>query len=336
MMRKSTRNKTVSNLTPLLGCNSDFTLGFFRTERRADLVSQHGHTLAFGDSVHRAVAKFTAQLEKMLLPIWKLGPDDNSWITRKRRKDLATIVDRAAHMSHIMRLEPDIIYYWPPTFKDEEFEPKRMECFNLEDMLRDSPYDKKTINGYERAVLRPGREEESEAIVRVVCFPGLVAYRRGGGELAQKELADEKAIPDTAPPDVQKSRKVMATQYGQKPLTGLEGFRTKVICKSVVVLQWSKQRLLTKEAGTSTHLDAIRSGNQDKYRKDYGGFVELYDHFREQPSVPARSEQPSPSRSWLSFGCVLSPTAGASENGAVLRKSKGRGGSRRPSRAHRS
>ena len=62
-------------------------------------------------------------------------------------------------------------------------------------------------------------------------------------------------------------------------LTGSEGFRTRVLCKSVVHLVWGKQRLLTREAGTAAHLDAMRDGNEQKYEDDRKGYVELYDYF---------------------------------------------------------
>ena len=273
-----------------------------------------------------------------MLPIWNLGGDQGTWKKEGRLNDLATIVDGAAHMSIIMRCQADTVYYWQPTFKDEEFEPKRMECFNLQDMLRDSPYDTKTINGFERAVLRPGREDESEAIVRVVCFPGLVAYRQGGGKLAQKELADEKAITDRAPPDVRHHRKVQSSRQGQKELDGSEGFRTKVICKSVVMLQWSKQRLLTKEAGTSAHLDAVRNHKIKNYAGDRPDFVELYDHFSEVTPKPLGDQQPSPGRSWSSiFGTARPPPGNATNEGSSSRQKPGsRGGGRRTSRSSRS
>jgi hypothetical protein len=174
------------------------------------------------------------------------------------------------------------VYYWPPTFKDEEFEPGRMECFNLKAMISESPYDKKTVNGFERAVLRDGHEHEGDAIVRVVAFPGLVAYRQHGGALAQQELEDEENQKrkrdgrEKLPPDVQRHRRMLASQ--EKSLTGDEGFRTRVISKSVVLLQWGKQRLLTNEAGTSRHVDAMKGkgGGTKKYEDDYKGFEELY------------------------------------------------------------
>ena len=162
-----------------------------------------------------------------------------------------------------------------------------MECFNVKAMITESPYDKKEVNGFERPVLRDGHQNEDEAIVRVVCFPGLVAYRQHGGALAEQELEDEESERRTRegreklPPDVQRHRRMIASR--EKTLTGDEGFRTRVISKSIVLLQWGKQRLLTKEAGTSRHVDAMKGkgAGMKKYEDDYVGFKELYDLYQE-------------------------------------------------------
>jgi len=146
-------------------------------------------------------------------------------------------------------------------------------------MIRESPYElKKQPNGQNRSVLK-GATEKAEAIVRITAFPGLVAHRQGGGLLAKELLRTEQLKDQTSkvnlPPDVRQLRQMTA----EPPLTGNEGFRTRVICKSVVHLQWGQQRLLTKEAGTSRHLDAMRDGGMAKYENDRNGFVELFDYF---------------------------------------------------------
>lgn len=163
-----------------------------------------------------------------------------------------------------------------------------MECINISAMISDSPYEKKIVNGHERPVLK-GSPENAEAIVKVVAFPGLVVHRQGGGALAKRLLAEEARDYQhiKAPPDVLRARR-MGTD-GDDKLTGDEGFRTRVICKSVVHLIWGRQRLLTKEAGTSAHLDAMRDGREKKYEDDRKGFVELYDYFLETNPDASRS-----------------------------------------------
>lgn len=153
-----------------------------------------------------------------------------------------------------------------------------MECINIADMISNSPFEKKIIDGHERSVLKQPTED-SEAIVKIVAFPGLVVHGQGGGALAKRLLHEEANDYQhtNAPPDVQRARRMA----GGDKLTGNEGFRTRVICKSVVHLVWGKQRLLTREAGTSAHIDAMRDGKEKKYEDDRKGFVELYDYFLE-------------------------------------------------------
>lgn len=143
-------------------------------------------------------------------------------------------------------------------------------------MINTSPYSKEVTDGYEETVL-VGPPEESEAIVKIVAFSGLVAHRQGGGELAQRQIQEE-AIKQNPSKDPQDAWGAHQIEKGSS-FTGDEGFRTRVLCKSVVHLIWGQQRLLTREAGTSTHLDALRSGRMDKYDVDREGFVELYEYF---------------------------------------------------------
>jgi hypothetical protein len=174
------------------------------------------------------------------------------------------------------------------TISPEEFDPERMECINIADMISNSPYEKKVVGGHESSVLKEG-EANSEAIVKVVAFPGLVVHRQGGGALARRLLQAETRDSQhfDAPPDVLRARRMGARDDDN--LTGDEGFRTRVLCKSVVHLVWGSQRLLTKEAGTSAHLDAKRDGKEQKYEDDRKGFIELYDYFLEHNPHASRA-----------------------------------------------
>lgn len=235
-----------------------------------------------------AVAPKVLQLEKMLLPLWAQGGTEPSWTAKNKRHELAEIVMAAAGLNQRMRLDGETVYSWPPTFKDEEFEPERMESFNLAEMITQSPYKRKEINGSERAILPKGSEHKSEAIVRVVCFPGLVAYAQGGGDVAKRELAGED--------DHATRPKTNKRHRAEDEPSGDDGFRTKVLSKSVVLLQWGKQRLLTKEAGTGRHIQAMKEGSK-KYEVDYEGFVELYDVFLKRTQQEREALQPN--GSWL-------------------------------------
>ncbi|KAF2170184.1 hypothetical protein M409DRAFT_19787 [Zasmidium cellare ATCC 36951] len=247
--------------------------GFARTRARAKRVQEFNKKPDQEALFKQAVNTMTRRLEKLLAPFYD-GKSKRLHATFPER--LHGIVRNAGELSRLMRLAPDVAYYWTSTFKDEEFAPGQMECYNLRDMILKSPYEKKVVGGMERAVAREGASpDQTEAIVKIVCFPGLDAYRQSGGSLAQEELSKERSRPDNAPPDVQAARKKL--KRNGDDYDGSEGFRSKTICKNVVYLIWGKQRLLTREAGTSRHIDAVRNGNMDKYTKDYEGFVELYD-----------------------------------------------------------
>lgn len=258
----------------MAGARLTFLPGFYRTKERAKKIESLG---GVADDVDFAINKLTVQLGYLLAPLSGLGVEQRS-LGARMLSEIRKVVAQAAEISQSIRATKDVVYYWPPTFKDEEFEPSRMECLNLDDMISNSPYDKKKVQGsFERAILRAGQENRSEAIVRVVCFPGLVAYRQHGGELGRKEVEAELEQRSFHPQDVQASY----ARSGDK-LDPNNGFRSKVICKSLVHLQWGKQRLLTREAGTSAHLDAMKAGNMKKYEDDTKHHVELYDEFEQR------------------------------------------------------
>lgn len=256
--------------------------GFARTEERAKLVNGYEMDTFALDF---RIASFQAQLAKLLTPFWSdQGAVDLS--TGKRGDELTAIISLAAKMAELIRRTPDVVYYWPPTFKDEEFEPARMEASNLSQMIQSSPYDKKKVGGIQRAVLREGFEHQKEAIVRIVTFPGIVAYRQYGGRLAAAELAAEGNAEQGQPEDVLRAR----DRFGQA-VTAKQGFRSRLIIKSVVYLEWGQQRLLTKEAGTSAHLDAVRDSNTSKYTDDSRSIKDLYTWYLEIDQLRRKAEE---------------------------------------------
>lgn len=297
---------------------SNFALGFFRTQQRAFIIVKHEKRSLTSATVNKAVVRVTLQLERLLLPLWVQGDTAASWTRSSKRNELTAIVNSAATLSQTMRKDFNTIYYWPPTFKDEEFEPERMECFNMTNMIRKSPYDmKRSGNGYERPVVRQGHRHEDTALVRIVCFPGLVSYQQGGGYAAKQEAVAEKNKARHNLADEQHTRRA-ATNVKARPRdvpTGEEGFRTRILCKAAVLLQWGNQRIRTREAGTSAHRNAVESGDK-KYEKDEEGFVELYDLFlnatANQKKDGPQGTSASPRRSWFSSipsSLGLSPSA---------------------------
>ncbi|KJX98872.1 hypothetical protein TI39_contig385g00021 [Zymoseptoria brevis] len=244
--------------------------GFVRAQERANAIKTFPKSTAHDKNFRFAVVQTTLALSKMLWPFWAI--ECSKSLRNIIFLRLEEIVQTAGKLGRAMRSSPNVIYYWPPVFKDEEYEPSRMECLNLVHMIKSSPYKRETVKGMIRPILKKGMENKSEAIVRVVCFHGIVAYRQGGGKLAKRELAKDKEGDSHMPADVRRARE----RVGDGPLTGNEGIRSKTICKSLVLLQWGKQRLLTKEAGTSAHIDANRDGKMEKYEQDSSPMKELY------------------------------------------------------------
>jgi hypothetical protein len=153
-----------------------------------------------------------------------------------------------------------------------------MECLNMVDMMNSSPYGTLIVNGVPRSVSKKNASENTEAIVRIVAFPGLVVHKQGGGALAERLLEEEaRAEKQREPPkDVET---VYRMSMDAEPITIESGFRMHVLCKSVMHLMWGKQMLLTREADTSAHIDAMKYGKTQKYVHHRQGFIELYDCF---------------------------------------------------------
>lgn len=263
--------------------------GFARTRQRgAKCVEFARSPTSRAEDAQRlaeAEAQLTRQLTKLLMPLWEVKKK-NIAASRTAAAEaigprLRAIVAATATLSRQMRLMPEVVFYWEPVHKDEVFEPARMESMNLRAMLESTPWVTKKVaagaaaaTGPAATVLRDGQEKRSQSLVQVVVFPGLVAWRQGGGERAKEEI--RRAIKEEAalPPDVR-----LAWRKGgdaARNLTGNDGYRTRVLAKGVVFLHWSRQRLLTLEAGTSAHHDAVSNGETGKYREDYEGFVELW------------------------------------------------------------
>ncbi|KAM0720156.1 hypothetical protein Q7P37_004292 [Cladosporium fusiforme] len=250
--------------------------GYSRTRSRAIHCRRFNAETAVPSKEYEAAKlKVKLALVKMMGPLYH-PKQATQHISNDLTKELSKIVDIAGDLSREMRQCEDAIYYWPPTFKDD-----RMECLNLESMIKASPYARENANGHETTVL-VGPPEQAEALVKIVAFPGLVVHRKGGGSLASRLLHEERSQQDDPrmPPDVLEARR--RERGSPFNITGDEGFRTRLLCKSVVHLIWGRQRLLTREAGTSAHLDAMRDGNLEKYDDDRQGFIELYDYFKRQ------------------------------------------------------
>lgn len=59
-------------------------------------------------------------LEKMLTPLYTLKQSSPHDFPQGLRSALESIVSKSAELSREMRECNNVIYYWPPTFKDGE------------------------------------------------------------------------------------------------------------------------------------------------------------------------------------------------------------------------
>lgn len=202
-------------------------------------------------------------------------------------------------MSIDIRRQGDVVYYFQPMFKNEEFDVQRMTCANLRPTQVAAPRvevprtyedeDDDEVGGWDEegndAVRGEGRGEDEMdetaggeaggeaytplpiAKVRVICSLPLVAYRQGGGRLAERMLRNEQAefrarqtpahrdgngqcingggeggLTSMIRPGHERRNEQgrYVNKYGKSP--GVEdGIRSKVLCKGIVALSWGQR-----------------------------------------------------------------------------------------------
>lgn len=170
----------------------------------------------------------TLQLRSLLQPIRDLNSKPTC--TKGYTQKLYVIVDDATALNFAIRSTRDVIYHFPPVFKDEEFEPKRMHCENLPDMQRECPLENFDTDGKKIPAPEPRGDPTDVALVRVVCSLGCVAYRKGGGDLAKELLAKEETEVDHSIPPELRSRNAKRKFYGRE-ITEEDGVRSRTLSK---------------------------------------------------------------------------------------------------------
>lgn len=181
------------------------------------------------------IARITLQLEKLLYPIRELARDrEGEHAFQARIKDFAPALKRlvvsAASLNLVMRLQGSVVYFFQPIFKDEEFDPRRMECLNLREMQESCPLQ--DINDKDEIIKAndPDGDPSNVALVRIICAYGCVAYRQGGGELGKRLLREEEGVPNPMlPPELQGTH--LLHKPRDRKITAEDGFRTKTLAK---------------------------------------------------------------------------------------------------------
>lgn len=179
--------------------------------------------------------RITMQIERLLRPIREL--DYKLISTGKPTQeqipyatDLGRITRAAVAANTVLRENGNVVYYFQPVFKDEEFEPERMECQNLLETRAKCPYPGVDTKGKEVPANDPRGDPTDQCLVRIVCSYGCVAHRKGGGDLGKQMLEDEEDQPDLSLPPEARPKKGAKEFYG-RVITHEDGFRTKTVAR---------------------------------------------------------------------------------------------------------
>lgn len=97
---------------------ADIPLGYERTKQRAKACNRY----ADEDDLP-AARKVAIALQKMLATFYSLGQERFNAIPKELLEALFKIVTMAGNLSREMRRCSDVIYHWPPTFKDGMWSP---------------------------------------------------------------------------------------------------------------------------------------------------------------------------------------------------------------------
>lgn len=205
-------------------------LGFHRAAERATVIRTAGEDItpdSYGCQI--GITRLTIQLEKLLHPIRELHHNIDLQCGNYT-KGLQAIVAEAVYINQMIRMNGNVVYFFQPVFKDEEFDPFRMECQNLRAIQSTCPMeilddDNQVIPGVD-----PHGDPTDIALVRIVCSNGCVAWRKGGGSYGERLLADEAETPDhSLPPELQGVRP--RNEFYGRVITKDDGLRTKVVAK---------------------------------------------------------------------------------------------------------
>ncbi|KAH9863772.1 hypothetical protein J1614_009704 [Plenodomus biglobosus] len=170
---------------------------------------------------------------------------------------LHNIVTHAGLLSLLMQLDKHTVYHFEPLFKEDNYNPQRMECMNRAEMAQQNPHtalDK--VNEAERerrAALSEAeklRAKGDDALTQITIMNGLVAYRLGGWETKNSTALDPK---------------YEVSAYEE------QGVRVRVLTHGWVYCRWGRAR------GYSN--GEVGAGGDERIHGDAwkGGFLEFTD-----------------------------------------------------------
>jgi len=168
---------------------------------------------------HRHITVVAAAIYEHLAPIISLG-QETEYPTEDIGQGIYDIVATAGILSLQMRADPHTVYYFVPTFKEDTYTSKTMECFNHRNMVDTNPRNKTTWpQGTTEA--EKARARNDDGLTQIVLMDGITAYRQGGWE-----------TPDSTP---------FTPKYAE-PKGKETGVRCRVITNSWVYCRWGRAR----------------------------------------------------------------------------------------------
>ena len=229
-------------------------VGFDRNRLYADYVCKAlkvrlGAGLTLPDGFHTHVLRVVATLETHLSIPFPRAQSAIRDDRLDRAKDLYAIVANAGIVSLFMRVDPHTVYHSVPTFKEDNFRPDEMECFNRKIMETTHPLQRKTWPAGTSAEEKK-RARNDEALTQIVLLNGITAFRRGGWETGDSTIWK---------PQYEKGMKN-------------KGIRSRILSHSWVYCRWGRPRRFVQgeeqpDGGQKMHGDAWRRP----------GFVEFRD-----------------------------------------------------------
>ncbi|KAI8933661.1 hypothetical protein NX059_009382 [Plenodomus lindquistii] len=171
--------------------------GFERNTRIAEIISAAlTDATASETSKTRLPPDFNNHVVRVVQAIWAhlslinyLLEGEEHTIPSAIFSTLFKIVTHAGILSLLLRQDKRTVYYFEPLFKEDEFNPTRMECYNYLEMRQRHPRTPVAKLSKEerarRAELTDGEKQRAlsdRPLTQITIMPGLRAYRLGGWE----------------------------------------------------------------------------------------------------------------------------------------------------------
>ncbi|KAF2182506.1 hypothetical protein K469DRAFT_690636 [Zopfia rhizophila CBS 207.26] len=214
-------------------------------------IDQSPHRFFLPTDFKRCVEEVVIRLYLHLEPILSMSAPAGHGIDNSIIYDiwdrLFDIITRAGLLSLHMRHDRQTVYYFVPTFKEDKFARKYMECYNEEQMQKTHPRNRQTP--WPRGTTEDEKRwaQGDEPLIKITLMDGCTAYRRGGWQTSHDGY--------------------------EQPEYEFMGIRSRILTHSWVYCRWGRPR---------TFVQGRPVDKKELYGAAWkGGFVE----FRDVPGV---------------------------------------------------